>query len=273
MTEQIAVVTGAEFVAGSRIERINILGVGVSAINPEIAVSTIDRWIRQRARQYICVADVHSVMECHHDAGVRRICNAAGLVTPDGMPLAWLLKLAGHRYAERVCGSDLMFAVFGRGQKRGYRHFLYGSSEQTLRLLRRKLERRFPGATIVGSISPPFRPLSEAEDRSIVAAINDAGADIVWVGLGAPKQERWMADHRAALEAPILIGVGAAFDFHAGLVRRAPRFLQRSGLEWLFRLCMEPRRLWRRYLTNNPQFLVDVIAQWSGLRRYPDPTS
>jgi N-acetylglucosaminyldiphosphoundecaprenol N-acetyl-beta-D-mannosaminyltransferase len=135
------------------------------------------------------------------------------------------------------------------------------------------LERRFPGATLVGSISPPFRPLSEAEDRSIVAAINGSGADIVWVGLGAPKQERWMADHRAALEAPILIGVGAAFDFHAGLVRRAPRFLQRSGLEWLFRLCMEPRRLWRRYLTNNPQFLVDVIAQWSGLRRYPDPTN
>jgi N-acetylglucosaminyldiphosphoundecaprenol N-acetyl-beta-D-mannosaminyltransferase len=273
MTEQIAVVTGAEFLAGNRIERINVLGVGISAINPEMAVSTIDRWIRERSRQYICVADVHSVMECQRNEGACRICNAAGLVTPDGMPLAWLLKLAGYRYAERVCGSDLMFAVFEHGEKRGYRHFLYGSSEQTLQRLRMTLERSFPGATIVGSISPPFRPLSNTEDRSIIAAINGSGADIVWVGLGAPKQERWMADHRGVLSAPILIGVGAAFDFHAGLVRRAPPFLQRVGLEWLFRLCMEPRRLWRRYLTNNPQFLVGVIAQGAGLRRYPDPTN
>jgi N-acetylglucosaminyldiphosphoundecaprenol N-acetyl-beta-D-mannosaminyltransferase len=273
MTDQIAVVTGTEFVAGNRIERINILGVGVSAINPAMAVSTIDRWLKQRSRQYVCVADVHSIMECQRDEGARHICNAAGLVTPDGMPLAWLLKFSGYRYADRVCGSDLMFAVFEQGEKRGYRHFLYGSSERTLQRLKLKLERCFPGARIVGSISPPFRPLSTMEDRAIVAAINDSGADIVWVGLGAPKQERWMADHRRALDAPILIGVGAAFDFHAGLVRRAPRFLQRSGLEWLFRLYMEPRRLWRRYLTNNPQFLVDVAAQWAGLRRYPDPTN
>jgi N-acetylglucosaminyldiphosphoundecaprenol N-acetyl-beta-D-mannosaminyltransferase len=273
MTGQIAVVVGAEFLVGNGIKRINVLGVGVSAINPEIAVSTIDHWIRERSRQYVCVADVHSVMECQRDEEACRICNAAGLVTPDGMPLAWLLKLAGYRYAERVCGSDLMLAVFEHGEKRGYRHFLYGSSEQTLQRLRMALERSFPGATIVGSISPPFRPLSKAEDRSIIAAINGSDADIVWVGLGAPKQERWMADHRSALSAPILIGVGAAFHFHAGVIRRAPQFLQRSGLEWLFRLCMEPRRLWRRYLTNNPQFLVGVIAQGVGLRRYPDPTN
>jgi N-acetylglucosaminyldiphosphoundecaprenol N-acetyl-beta-D-mannosaminyltransferase len=272
MTEQIALAAPTRLLIGNRIQRLNVLGVGVSAINPAIAVSTIDRWITHRSRQYVCVADVHSVMECQRDDVARRICNEAGLVTPDGMPLAWLLKLAGYRHADRVCGADLMFAVFERGEKRGYRHFLYGSSEQTLRRLRARLERCFPDATIVGSISPPFRPVSKSEDRSIVARINDSGADIVWVGLGAPKQERWMADHREALCAPILIGVGAAFDFHAGLIRRAPRFLQRSGLEWLFRLCMEPRRLWRRYLTNNPQFLIGLIAQGAGLRRYPDPT-
>lgn len=270
MTEQIAVMSGADLV-GNKIERVNILGVGVSAINPERAVSTIDRWITQRAREYVCVADVHSIMECQRDDGVRHIYNAAGLVTPDGMPLAWLLKLAGYRHADRVCGSDLMFAVFEHGEKRGYRHFLYGSSERTLQRLRMKLESRFPAAIIVGAMAPPFRPLSMAEDRAVMTAMNDSGADIVWVALGAPKQECWMSDHRSTLFAPILIGVGAAFDFHAGLVRRAPQLVQRSGLEWLFRLCMEPRRLWRRYLTGNPQFLVSVIAQGAGLRRYPNP--
>ena len=254
------------------IQRINVLGVGVSAINMAMAISTVDNWIEKRSRRYICVTDVHGIMQSVRNQAFRRIHNAAGLVTPDGMPLVWLLKLAGHRNADRVYGPDLMLDLFRHAERRGYRHFLYGSSNQTLERLRATLARRFPGASIVGWISPPFRPLSEDEDRAIISSINDSGADIVWIGLGTPKQERWMAEHRDALAAPVLIGVGAAFDFHAGMIRQAPRLLQRSGLEWLFRICMEPRRLWRRYLTNVPSFILRILAQKIGLHRYPDPT-
>lgn len=250
-------------------ERVNVLGVGVSAINIAMAVQAIARWITEDARQYVCVTGVHGIMESQRDDGIRLAHNVAGLVTPDGMPLVWLLKLAGFPYADRVYGPDLMLSVFERAQQYGCRHFLYGSTEQTLARLRSNLTQRFPRARIVGCLSPPFRPLSADEDRDIVATINDSGAHIVWIGLSTPKQERWMAQHRDALSANVLIGVGAAFDFNAGVVRQAPRFVQRSGFEWLFRLCMEPRRLWRRYLTNNPRFVLGIIMQKFGLRRYP----
>jgi N-acetylglucosaminyldiphosphoundecaprenol N-acetyl-beta-D-mannosaminyltransferase len=207
-------------------------------------------------------------MESRHSDANRRIQNAAGLVTPDGMPLVWLLKLAGFKHAERVYGPDLMLAVFGADRMRGCRHFLYGTTDATLASLREALGRRFPQVRIVGSIAPPFRPLSPAEDDAYVERINGGSPDIVWVGLGAPKQEQWMAEHRNRLTAPVLIGVGAAFDIHAGVLRQAPRFFQRSGLEWAFRLYMEPRRLWRRYLRNNPQFIADVLTQKMGLRRF-----
>lgn len=255
------------------IQRHNVLGVGVSAINIDAAIEAMTQWIRDGARQYVCVADVHSIMESRGNDAFRAIHNSAGLVTPDGMPLVWLLKLAGFRDAERVYGPDLMAAVFERTEDLQCRHFLYGATEESLRRLRWNLARRYPRARIVGSLSPPFRPISADEDRAIVAAINDSGADIVWVGLGAPKQERWMAEHRSTLAANVLIGVGAAFDFHSGMVRQAPRLVQRSGFEWLFRLCMEPRRLWRRYLTNIPRFMFAILVQKSGLRRYPEEWS
>ncbi len=247
---------------------INVLGVRVDALNLDTATGAIAAAVEGRRHGYVCVTGVHGVMESQRDPRCRAIHNAASLVTPDGMPLAWLLKFAGHREAGRVYGPDLMLSVFAHGEGQGYRHFLYGASESTLALLRANLLRRFPGAQIVGSHAPPFRPLTDAETASVAAAINASGADIVWVGLSTPKQETWMASSRPLLDAPVLIGVGAAFDFHAGLKPQAPAILQRAGMEWLFRLACEPRRLWRRYLTNNPRFVVAIAAQVLGLRRY-----
>jgi N-acetylglucosaminyldiphosphoundecaprenol N-acetyl-beta-D-mannosaminyltransferase len=233
----------------------------------EMAIETISAWIRQADRKYICVTGVHGVMESRRSDDIRRIHNAAGLVTPDGMPLVWLMKWAGFRHVNRVYGPDLMLAVFSSAKLAEARHFLYGTTESTLAALTLRLRRRFPNARIVGTMAPPFRPLSPAEDDAHVAEINASGADIVWVGLSTPKQERWMAAHRDLLNAAALIGVGAAFDIHAGVVAQAPRVLQRSGLEWAFRLLTDPRRLWRRYATNNPQFIVQILAQQFGLRR------
>jgi N-acetylglucosaminyldiphosphoundecaprenol N-acetyl-beta-D-mannosaminyltransferase len=249
-------------------ERVNILGVGVSVINMTTALASIERWIASRRRHYVCITGVHGVMESQRDPELRRIHNTAGMVTPDGMPMVWLLWASGHRSADRVYGPDLMLAVLERSGERGYRHFLFGASEATLASLQANLHARFPGLNVVGAHSPPFRPLTAHEDAGIVEMINAARPDVVWVGLSTPKQEWWMAEHRNCLEAPVLVGVGAAFDVHAGVVRHAPRFIQRSGFEWLFRLVMEPRRLWRRYLRNNPAFLLCIAGQKLGFRRY-----
>lgn len=250
------------------VQRINVLGVGISAINIPMALDFIDQWISVGARRYVCITGVHGVMESQRDESVRQIHNAAGLVTPDGMPLVWLLKLGGHGLADRVYGPDLMLACFARGCETGYCHFLYGSSEANLAKLRANLESHFPAARIVGTHSPPFRALTEQEDAEIVGIINASEADIVWVGLSTPKQEKWMAEHRNWLRAPVLIGVGAAFDFNAGVVRQAPRFVQRSGFEWLFRTMVEPRRLWKRYAVNNPCFLWGVAQQALRLKKF-----
>lgn len=245
--------------------RENILGVGVSAINMALAVDAIDGWIARADKQYVCVTGVHGVMESGRSEDIRRIHNQAGMVTPDGMPLVWLLKRAGYANCDRVCGRDLVMAVFERGITRGYRHFFYGSTPETIDRLQQNLKARFREAEIVGGYSPPFRPLTPAEDQAEVEAINQAHPDIVWVGLSTPKQERWMAEHKRRIEAKVLIGVGAAFDFLAGLLKVAPDILQRSGLEWAFRLAMEPRRLSGRYLKNNPLFIASVVAQQLGL--------
>ena len=249
--------------------RVNVLGVGVSAVSMAQALDAIDKWIRTREPHYICVTGVHGVIESQRDPVLRRIHNAAGLVTPDGMPLVWLGRAGGFRHVERVYGPDLMLAVCERSLTRGYRHFLYGGAEGVPELLADRLRERFPGLQVVGVYSPPFRPLTSEEDAALCRMVDDARPDIVWVGLSTPKQERWMAAHVGRLSAPVLVGVGAAFDFHAGLKRQAPRWMQRSGLEWLFRLLTEPRRLWRRYLLNNPLFVWYVALQMLGLRRIP----
>jgi N-acetylglucosaminyldiphosphoundecaprenol N-acetyl-beta-D-mannosaminyltransferase len=248
--------------------RVNVLGVGVSAINMAQALETIEGWISRGDRRYVCVSGVHGIMESQADPVLRDIHNSAGLVTPDGMPLVWLSRMYGHEHVERVYGPDLMLALCARSESRGYRHFLYGGAGGVPVLLTARLRQRFPRLNIVGSYSPPFRPLSEEEDAEVVRMMNESGADIVWVGLSTPKQERWMREHVGRLDAAVLIGVGAAFDFHAGVKKQAPRWMQRNGLEWLFRLGSEPRRLWKRYLVNNPRFIYGVLLQATKLRRY-----
>jgi N-acetylglucosaminyldiphosphoundecaprenol N-acetyl-beta-D-mannosaminyltransferase len=241
--------------ATGSIPRANVLGVGVSAVNTAQALQTIDGWIRQREQHYVCVTGVHGVMESQRDTKLKQIHNQAGLVTPDGMPLVWLSRLKGFQWVERVYGPDLMLAVCRQSLARGYRHYFYGGARGVAEKLVIRLTGQFPGLQIAGFWSPPFRPLTSDEDKRLIQEINRGKADIVWVGLSTPKQEYWMYQHLGCISAPVMIGVGAAFDFHAGVKRQAPRWMQRSGLEWFFRLITEPRRLWRRYLCNNPQFL------------------
>jgi N-acetylglucosaminyldiphosphoundecaprenol N-acetyl-beta-D-mannosaminyltransferase len=246
------------------IPRANILGVEVSAINMDIALLTIEEWISRKESHYVCVTGVHGVMESWRDDDLRHIHNTAGLVTPDGMPLVWLSRLMGFRQVERVYGPDLMLRMCERSVTRGYRQFFYGGAPGVAEKLASRLQSRFPGLQVSGFYSPPFRSLTPEEDRAVVHRINAARPHIFWIGLSTPKQERWMAEHVGRLHAPVLIGVGAAFDFHAGLKRQAPRWMQKSGLEWFFRLVTEPRRLWRRYLINNPWFLWLVLLQALG---------
>ncbi len=257
---------------GTPQERAYILGVGVSAINMKMAVEIIEGWIERREPHYVCVTGVHGVMESQRDPALRAIHNRAGLVTPDGMPLVWLSRLKGFAHVERVYGPDLTLALCERAAQRGYRHFFYGGAPGVPEALAAELTRRFPGLQVAGTFSPPFRPLTPEEDEEVVRMINAAEADIVWVGLSTPKQERWMADHVGRLTAPVLIGIGAAFDFLTGRKPQAPRWMQQAGLEWLFRLLTEPRRLWRRYLVNNPLFLTLIALEMLGIRQ-SEPTS
>jgi N-acetylglucosaminyldiphosphoundecaprenol N-acetyl-beta-D-mannosaminyltransferase len=253
--------------AAPDVERVDILGVGVDALTLPLAVETMAGWIERREPHYVTITGVHGVMESRRDAELQGIHHRAGLVTPDGVPLVWISRrrVAGSVVVERVYGPDLMLEVLDRSQATGWRHFLYGGDPATLARLEGRLAERFPGATIVGSISPPFRPLSPADDEALSVQIATARPDVLWVGLGTPKQERWMAAHVDRLQVPVMVGVGAAFDFHAGVKRQAPAPLQRAGLEWLFRLATEPRRLAGRYLRNNPQFLW--LAARDALRR------
>jgi len=254
------------------IDRVNILGVGVSAIDMPMTLETIQSWVTTRDPHYVCVTGVHGVMESQRDQRLRAIHNTAGLVTPDGMPLVWLSHLMRFPHVRRVYGPDLMLELCARSVACGYRHYFYGASEGTLALLTACLTKRFPGIKIVGSYAPPFRPLSAEEDQQLVSIIRRDAPDILWVGLSTPKQELWMAEHVAKLNVPVLIGVGAAFDFNAGIKRQAPVWMRQTGLEWLFRLMSEPRRLWRRYLINNAMFSYLIVRQY--LRRaIPQPLS
>jgi N-acetylglucosaminyldiphosphoundecaprenol N-acetyl-beta-D-mannosaminyltransferase len=243
--------------------RVDVLGIPVCAMTMGEAVAQIQRWIAARTPAYVCVTGVHGVMESSRDASLLAIHRRAGMVTADGMPLVWLARWAGYRGAERVYGPDLMLAVCAASVDAGYRHYFYGGAPGVADLLARRLQARFPGLIVAGTFCPPFGPLSEAQEAAVLRDLRDSRADIVWVGLSTPKQERWMAAYVGHATAPVLIGVGAAFDFHAGLKRQAPRWIQRSGFEWAFRLLTEPRRLARRYLVNNPAFLWKLAREWS----------
>jgi N-acetylglucosaminyldiphosphoundecaprenol N-acetyl-beta-D-mannosaminyltransferase len=243
-----------------RDDRVDILGVGVNPVNLDDAIATIERWISERSRNYVCVAGAHGVMECRHDQRLRSIHNEASMVTPDGMPLVWLLRLLGKRNVGRVYGPDLMRKMTAVSSLRGYRQFYYGGAEGVANRLRQVLTAAHPDLEVAGTYCPPFRALTAQEDQAAVEAINAARPHIVWVGLSTPKQEFWMATHLGRVEAPVMIGVGAAFDFLAGTKRQAPLWMQRSGLEWLFRLCSEPRRLWRRYAYIVPGFAILAVG-------------
>ena len=242
-------------------ERIDILGIAVSAINMGDAIAAIEQWIEQRTPHFVCIRDVHGVIASRKDPRLREIHDEAGLVTPDGMPLVWLSHWLGVTRVERVYGPDLMRAISARSPGRGYRHFYFGGAPGVADRLAAALVAANPGLNVVGTLCPPFRALTPEEDAEVIAQINAAAPDIVWVGLGSPKQEYWMASHTRLINAPVLIGVGAAFDFLAGTKRQAPTWMQRNGLEWLFRLCTEPRRLWRRYAYSVPQFIILVIGE------------
>ncbi|HET8755753.1 MAG TPA: WecB/TagA/CpsF family glycosyltransferase, partial [Solirubrobacteraceae bacterium] len=212
---------------------------------------------------YVCVAATHTVMATHDDPALRAAVLSADFTVPDGQPLVWALRALGHPLEDRVYGPDLMEAACARAARTGRRFYLYGGRNPgALAQLARSLRLRYPGLRIVGGQAPPFRELTDAEEEAVAADIKRSGADVVWVGLGVPKQEKWMARMRHRLSAPVLVGVGAAFDFHAGLIPQAPAWMQRSGLEWLFRLAQEPRRLWRRYLRYNPRFVVGFVRQY-----------
>lgn len=245
--------------------RYNVLGVGVSALTLPQTRDLIVGVRGQLRRGYICVSGVHGVMEAQDDPALKAIHNAAWLVTPDGMPLVWL----GPPGVERVYGPDLLLAVCDAGRAAGLTHYFYGGAPGVAEQLGARLAARFPGLRVAGSFTPPFRALTPEELSALRADVARTRPDVIWVGLSTPKQERFMAAHAPLLDAGVLIGVGAAFDFHTQRVRQAPRWMQRSGLEWFFRACSEPRRLGPRYLRNNPRFLLHLALQRLGLRKYP----
>ena len=248
--------------------RANVLGVGISALNLDSAVVAVAQALEQKTPGYVCVTGVHGVSEAQTDPRFRRILNQAFLNTPDGMPMVWMGRWQGFRDMARVYGPDLMLRVCDYTRARGFSHFFYGGAPGVAEELKRRLEQQLPGLKIVGCYTPPFRPLSEQEEADLQRQVAALKPDIVWVGLSTPKQEKFMAEHWKGLEATLFFGVGAAFDFHTGRVRQAPRWMRRSGLEWLFRLVCEPRRLWKRYLKNNPLFVFRAACQLAGLKRY-----
>lgn len=251
--------------------RANVLGVGVGALNLDLATTLIGEAIGNRAKGYVCITGVHGISEAQDDAGFRNILNQAFLNTPDGMPMVWMGRLQGFRQMSRVYGPDLMLRVCEWTAARGYSHFFYGGGAGIADALSQRLKIRFPELRLAGTFTPPFRALTPGEEEDLIARVSAARPDVFWVGLSTPKQERFMAKYWQRLEATIFLGVGAAFDFHAGRLRQAPGWMQRAGLEWFFRLCCEPRRLWRRYARNNPLFVARAALQLSGLRRYSLP--
>jgi N-acetylglucosaminyldiphosphoundecaprenol N-acetyl-beta-D-mannosaminyltransferase len=240
-----------------------VLGVPLALTDYERTLDWIDEAVAARTPGYICVAAVHTVMACGEDPELRAAVRGASFTVPDGQPLVWALNLLGHRLSSRVYGPDLMWKACERAARTGTRFYLYGGRNQgALVQLALNLRTAFPGLRIVGGYSPPFRALEADEEARVLEEIDASGADVVWVGIGVPKQEKWMARVRPRLRAPVLIGVGAAFDFHAGLVSQAPGWMQRLGLEWAFRLSREPRRLWRRYVRYNPLFVASFARQY-----------
>jgi N-acetylglucosaminyldiphosphoundecaprenol N-acetyl-beta-D-mannosaminyltransferase len=248
----------------------SVLGVRIDAVQIPNVIAQIEEWILRKNRcQYIAVTGMHGVTEAQRDEKFKDILNTADLVVPDGYPLVWLGRRKGcPQLRRRVYGPELMSTFCERTAEEGYRHFFYGGAPGVAQDLSKRLVKHYPNLRVAGTYSPPFRELTEEEDRKVIREIEDSNPDIVWIGLSTPKQERWMYDHIDKVKVPVLIGVGAAFDFHTGRVRQAPEWMREHGLEWFFRLCSEPRRLWRRYLFYGSEFVWLLILEALGLRKF-----
>lgn len=251
---------------------IQVLGVRVHMVTMGQALAQMEYWIQERDRcRYVVVSQMHGVMEARRDPNFKTILNSADLFTPDGVSLSWVGRIRGFGSQQRVCGSDLMWEFLKLSEKKGYQNYFYGDTEETLQLLTSKLQKDFPQLRIAGVRSPPFRQLAPEEDAQEIRMINNSGADVVWVGLGLPKQERWMFEHRDRLNVPVVAGVGAAFKFVGGRVNRAPAWMCDHGLEWLWRFTHEPKRVWRRVLVDGPRFILLVGLEQLGIKNFNDP--
>jgi N-acetylglucosaminyldiphosphoundecaprenol N-acetyl-beta-D-mannosaminyltransferase len=248
--------------------RCNVLGVRVSAIDMDEAVRLSDRHIQEGRRGYVCVTGVHGVMEAQSDPTFESILNSSFITTPDGTPMVWVGRMQGHSAMSRVYGPDFMLRMCELSIAKGYRHFLYGGNPGVAELLARNLTRRYPGLLVVGTYTPPFRPLIADEERQLFKLVEESKPHIIWVGLSTPKQERFMAQYTHKLPVNLLVGVGAAFDIHTGRISDAPQWIKRAGMQWLHRLLQEPKRLGRRYAFNNSQFLFKIALQMTGICRY-----
>jgi N-acetylglucosaminyldiphosphoundecaprenol N-acetyl-beta-D-mannosaminyltransferase len=252
-------------------DAVSILGIPLAMTDYTATMDWMDATIAHGEKGYICVAATHTVMVCDEDPELREAVLNSSLTLPDGQPLVWAMNALGGDLQDRVYGPELMARYCDRAARRGTRMYLYGGRNQgALVQLALNLRQRFPGVQIVGGYSPPFRDLSEEEEDAIVGEMNGSNADVIWVGVGAPKQEKWMAAMRDRLDAAVLVGVGAAFDFHAGLVPQAPMWMQSAGLEWLFRMAQEPRRLAPRYVRYNPRFITGFARQYARHRLMGD---
>jgi N-acetylglucosaminyldiphosphoundecaprenol N-acetyl-beta-D-mannosaminyltransferase len=249
-------------------EQVNILGVGISVLTMETALQKIEALIDRGDCGYVCVTGAQGIIEAQKDKHYRNILNSAFLNTPDGMPTVWLGKYHGFQSMERVYGPRLMLALCGNSVEKGYRHFLYGGRPGVAEKLKAELLLKYPGLQIVGTYTPPFRQLTVEEEDDLLSRIQACCPQVLWCGLGTPKQERFMARYRDRLPVQLMIGVGAAFDILSGTTREAPEWVLRTGLTSIFRICQEPRRLGPRYLLNNPRFIWLTFLQLSGIRRF-----
>jgi N-acetylglucosaminyldiphosphoundecaprenol N-acetyl-beta-D-mannosaminyltransferase len=248
--------------------RANVLGVGVHAIDMRGVLAVFERAMEGHLRGYICVTGVHGIMEAQTNPAFRSILNHSLLTTPDGMPTVWVGRWQGYSHMQRVFGPEMMLEVCAMSVDKGYTHFLYGGADGVAQQLEAALLRRFPGLRIVGTYTPPFRPLNQAERDDLCAQVSGVKPDIFWVGLSTPKQEHFMAEYLPQLDTRLMVGVGAAFDVHTGRIQDAPDWVKNAGLQWLHRLGQEPRRLWKRYLYNNPRFVLKMTRQLLGLSKY-----
>ena len=244
----------------STIPTVNILGVSIAAINMDWLMDFTEKHIKELSGDYICVSNVHTTVTSYEDENYRAIQNGGIMAIPDGGPLSSVGRRRGAKKMQRTTGPSYLMAVLEESQKKGYRHYFYGSTQETLDKMKAFIDRAFPGTQISGMYSPPFRAMTEKEDQEIVSQINVTESDFVWVGLGAPKQEKWMAEHQGRVSG-LMVGVGAAFDYLAGNIKRAPEWMQKCNLEWLYRLIQNPRRLFKRYLVTNSKYLWYAVIR------------